>query len=104
MVIPLICNSATNTKRVPTPDHYSTPPGNVICPNCNTQTDTEYKRDYHRCDICFCCCIPCGSSNAYLACTGCGLQVSTTEIFRCSSCKTATTFNSRFCPKCGSRK
>lgn len=104
MICPIVCGCPVRSKRISTPDSYSPPSPNVLCPVCNDIVDTEYRKDKTRCEICFCCCIPCGSSDPYLACSRCGHPLGTIESHRCKQCGIATTYNSRYCPKCGTRK
>lgn len=104
MICPICCSCNSHSKRISTPLNYSPAPNSVLCPICNDVIDTEYRKDKNRCDICFCCCIPCGSSDPYIACKRCGNSLGNVESFRCKSCDVATSYKSKFCPKCGARK
>ncbi|ELA41956.1 uncharacterized protein VICG_00973 [Vittaforma corneae ATCC 50505] len=102
--VPVICSCVSNPRTVSIPEHYSDPARNVLCPRCNAINDTVYKVDRKRCYICFCCCIPCGHSNPYLACSRCGHNIGNIEIIRCRKCGVGTSCRSNFCPNCGERK
>ncbi|KAM0680459.1 hypothetical protein GINT2_001519 [Glugoides intestinalis] len=102
--IPIVCSCPSVPKTVHTPSNYQDPPKNVLCPRCNTVNDTCYKVNKVRCEICFCCCIPCGKSNPYLACSRCNNCIGNIELYRCTRCHIGTTAKTRYCYNCGELK
>lgn len=104
MILPLVCSTVSDPVTIPTPPGREAPPSKVLCPTCNGITSSEFRKNHNRCEICFCLCLPCGSSYPYIACTSCHSNLSGNEVHNCSSCGVATTAIVDYCPNCGSRK
>lgn len=102
--VPLLCSFSSTPSNIDPPESYPDPPQNVLCPRCNSLNDTVYKKDSKACNICFCCCLPCGSGNPYLACSRCGHNIGNIEIHRCRKCAVGTVCATDFCVNCGEKK
>ncbi len=104
MFIPLICSERVYTKTIPTPEGQPEAPSNIICPHCNEAVEGEYINDVYRCDICFICCVPCGSSLPYVACKKCQLALGRVQQHKCKNCEVDVTYQSTYCCNCGVKK
>ncbi|ORD98006.1 hypothetical protein A0H76_2428 [Hepatospora eriocheir] len=104
MIIPCICSERTFSQPIEDPIGFSEAPKNIMCPRCHKIGESRYRKEVYRCDICFICCLPCGSSPPYIACYNCGQNLGGLQQHRCHSCDVITTYKSRHCPNCGQRK
>ena len=104
LCIPLFCESISKPKTTSKPENFSEPPSNVLCPRCNSISNTVYKKDENSCKLCLCCSCPCGTSPAYLSCGTCGFNLGNPRVSVCEHCKIATIIDTEFCSCCGSKK
>lgn len=104
MFLPIFCGISSEPRTITRPPNVPEPPKSVICPRCNTINSTVYKLDKRRCDICFCCCIPCGNSSPYVACSRCGHNLGGGTFSNCRKCDVGTVCKTAYCPNCGEKK
>lgn len=86
------------------PEEYPNPPDKILCPCCGEIEAAVYKKTFRSCGICFIPCCPCGSSDPYLACKKCNFPLGGLTTEKCNSCGVSTTYNSDYCPNCGSSR
>ena len=102
LCIPLCCEYLTVADSADSPSTGLKPPENIICPRCNCITDSCYKKDNRKCEICFLCLIPCGSGQTYLVCKSCGCNLGNPNLNRCKKCHVGSIVYTKYCMNCGS--
>lgn len=99
--LPIFGEFISSPTIVDTPEGRPAPPKNLLCPGCNTISNTNYRKYSRQWRFCIFLNVCCQNSSIYLACGNCGYNLGSSRIHSCQKCGIKSIAASSFCLNCG---
>lgn len=86
------------------PDGFNNPPKRLLCSRCGKISEGVYRQEY-KTFVCFF--IPCTTNpvnDPFISCSKCSQRIEKMPQPPCKKCNVTRTFESDYCPMCGTKK